>query len=253
MALSPRDLYVVKANELIQKSRFDLTLQQQKIILYLISKIQMEDEEFQLYEFDIQEFSKVCGFTGKTHTMLKDAIKAIADKSIWVKLDNGKETLLRWIEKPYIDYNKGIVQIKLDRDMKPYLLQLKKDFTKYELIWTLSFSCKYSIRLYELVSSIQYNELDSFKKTYDLEEFKLLMGADNYKSYKDFRVRALEPAIEEINKYSNKIVKYEAIKKNKSVVKVALTVSTKSIQDRALAYAEIENEIGVYEEEVEEE
>lgn len=245
---NPRDLEVVKANQLIQKSRFDLTLQQQKIVLYLISKIRLEDEDFQLYEFDIKEFSKVCGFTGNNYALLKDSIKAIADKSLWVKLDNGKETLLRWIEKPYIDYNKGIVQIKLDRDMKPYLLQLKKDFTKYELLWILAFSCKYSIRLYELVSSIQYKDLQEFKRIYSLEELKTLLGAETYKTYKDFRVRALQPAVDEINRYSNKNISFEAIKKGRSIEKIAITVNDKQILDAANSWAEIERKIGVYEE-----
>ena len=53
-----RDRYVVKANELIQKSRFNLTLQQQKIVLYLISQIERNDKEFKLYSFSIQQFCK---------------------------------------------------------------------------------------------------------------------------------------------------------------------------------------------------
>ena len=56
-----RDKLVVKANELIQKSRFNLSLQQQKIILYLISQIDRNDKEFKLYSFSIQHFCKVCG------------------------------------------------------------------------------------------------------------------------------------------------------------------------------------------------
>ena len=84
---------VVKANELIQKSRFSLSLQQQKVVLYLISQITPQDEDFKLYEFSIVEFCKVCGIdysNGKNYADLKEAVKEIADKSIWVKLDNGK-------------------------------------------------------------------------------------------------------------------------------------------------------------------
>lgn len=44
--MDSRQMFVVKANALIQKSRFSLSLQQQKIVLYLISKIQPNDEEF---------------------------------------------------------------------------------------------------------------------------------------------------------------------------------------------------------------
>ena len=58
---SQRDAMVVKSNDLIQRSRFHLTLQQQKIVLYLISHITPYDDEFKLYDFDIADFCKVCG------------------------------------------------------------------------------------------------------------------------------------------------------------------------------------------------
>ena len=54
-----KDQRVVKSNDLIQKSRFDLSLQEQKIILYLISQITPYDEEFKLYEFSITDFCKI--------------------------------------------------------------------------------------------------------------------------------------------------------------------------------------------------
>ncbi|MDE7246892.1 MAG: replication initiation protein, partial [Lachnospiraceae bacterium] len=146
--LELRNKTVTKANDLIQKSRFNLSLQQQKIVLYLISQITSADEDFKLYEFSIAEFCRVCGINdnnGKTYQDLKMAIKEIADKSLWVAVDEKRETLLRWIEKPYIDAGSGTIQIRLDSDMRPFLLQLKQNFTTYELLWTLHFKSKYTI------------------------------------------------------------------------------------------------------------
>jgi hypothetical protein len=56
-----RNYRVVKHNDLIQRSRYDLGTQEQKIILYLITKIKPEDSVLKLYEFNIQEFCEVCG------------------------------------------------------------------------------------------------------------------------------------------------------------------------------------------------
>ena len=142
-----RNKMVVKANDLIQKSRFDLSLQQQKIILFLISHIEPSDKEFKLYEFSVIDFCQVCGIdytAGKNYKDIKKAIKEIADKSVWIKTQDDEETLLRWVEKPYINKNSGTIKIRLDEDMKPYLLQLKKNFTQYELIYTLQFKSKYT-------------------------------------------------------------------------------------------------------------
>ena len=133
---------VRKANELIQRARFSLSLQQQKIILYLISKIQPTDTEFHEYQFEIKAFCEACGIDsdgGTVYSEIREAIKNIADKSLWVKLPNGRETLLRWIEKAHIETGTGILTIRLDNDMKPYLLQLNKNYTTYDLIFTLTF------------------------------------------------------------------------------------------------------------------
>lgn len=218
---------IFKANELIQKSRFSLTLQQQKIILYLISQITPCDEDFKLYEFSIVDFCKVCGIdydNGKNYADLKNDIKEIADRSIWVKLPNGQDTVLRWIEKAYISENSGIIQIKLDKDLKPYLLQLKEFFTQSELFLTLKFNSKYSMRLYELIKSIYYNESDPYEQVFSLEELKGLLGAETYPTYQKFKDRALEPALKEINEYSDKLVSYQPIKHGRSFTEIKLII-----------------------------
>lgn len=238
-----------KANELIQQSRFDLSTQQQKVVLYLISQISPADEDFKECEFDIIDFCKVCGIdydSGRNYEMLKTQIKKIADKSIWVKLgDDEVETLLRWIEKPYINKRSGKIRIKLDEDMKPFLLQLRKNYTQYELIYTLHFKSKYSIRLYELIKSIHYNELETYKRFYTIEEIRNLLGVEDGKllDFKNLKARVLSPAIEEINLYSDKVVVPEWIKKVNKVVGVEITISSKEIQDRMNVLADIEREM----------
>ena len=218
---------VTKSNELIQKSRFSLSLQQQKIILYLISSITPYDEDFKLYSFSIQQFCKVCGIDLGHYAELKAQIKNIADKSIWLQLPNGKETLLRWIEKPYINERDGVIQIKLDQDMKPFLLQLKENFTCYEIIWTLHFKSKYTIRLYELVKSIHFHELEEYQREYSVNELRRLLDAEKYERWVHFRQRVLDPAVQEINEYSDKNVVWQPIKRGRSIERIRFTITAK--------------------------
>lgn len=237
---------VVKANDLIQKSRFNLSLQQQKIVLYLISQITPFDEDFKLYEFSIPEFCKICGIdltSGGNYQTLKAAIKDIADKSIWVTIED-EETLLRWIEKPYVNKQSGIIKIRLDNDMKPFLLQLKENFTSYELIWTLHFKSKYTIRLYELIKSIHFHELEEYRREYSLEDLRRLLDADKYERWIHFKQRVLEPSIEEINSYSDKNVIWEPIKKGKSVERIRFIITTKDSLEAERLRDKIVKEMG---------
>jgi Initiator Replication protein. len=122
-----RNYRVTKANSLIQKTRFSLTLQEQKILLYLITKIQPRDTEFTEYTFSIKEFCEICGIDNVgMYTSLKDTLKKLADRSFWAVIDdNGTESLLRWITTVRTNPRSGTVKIKLHEDMRPFLLNLK--------------------------------------------------------------------------------------------------------------------------------
>ncbi len=245
--LTLRDKRVTKANELIQKSRFSLSVRQQKIVLYLISQITPNDENFKLYEFNIVDFCRVAGIDvqgGKSYIEIKEHIKEIADKSIWVRLDDGRETLLRWIERPYIDYNSGTIQIKLDELMRPYLLQLKENFTSYELIYTLAMKSKYSIRLYELIKSIHFQELKEYEKKFQIEELKKILDAEKYKNFKDFHARVLKPAVKDINTYTDKLINYDVLLKGRKAVAIAFTIKTKDSLGCAKVRSDINKELG---------
>ena len=245
--LQIRHSTVVKSNDLIQKSRFSLSLLQQRILLYLISQITPVDDDFKLYEFSIAEFCKVCGisYNGRSYNEIKAIIKDIADKSVWIKLaDEKTETLVRWIEKPYINADDGYIRIKLDADMKPYLLQLRENFTQFELIYTLKMKSKYSIRLYELIKSIHYNELKEYVRTYKVEELKVLLDGTSYNTFKDFHQRVLKPAVEEINKFTDKIINYEQIKNGRKTIAIQFTIGSKEADDRLKIIHDIDKEFG---------
>jgi len=130
---------IVKANDLIQKSRFNLQAQEQKIILYLISKIKPDNNDFILQDISIPEFCQVCGIdekSGKNYKDIKDAIKSLAEKKAWLMLEDETEVLISWINKAWVNKHSGNIKIRLDDDMKPYLLQLQTRFTQYELLYT---------------------------------------------------------------------------------------------------------------------
>ena len=190
----------------------------------------------------------MCGIdceNGKNYQDIKAAIKEIADKSVWIKLDDDEETLLRWIEKPYINKRSGTIKIRLDEDMKPFLLQLKENFTQYELLWTLHFRSKYTIRLYELIKSIHFRELESYTREYRLDELRQMLDAETYTTYQTFKTRVLMPAVNEINNYSDKNLTYEPIKRGRSVYSIRFSIGTKEPMERIKLQSDIEKEFGL--------
>lgn len=225
-----------KNNDLIQKSRFSLTTQQQKVVLYLISQIKPYDDDFKLYRFSIKDFCEICHIdpkSGKNYSDLKNAIKRIADKSIWIKqTDTGKQTLVRWIEKPFIDDNSGVIELRLDADLKPYLLHLTDNYTEYEWIWIAQFESKYSIRLYEFLQSINDAQCGYYERTLELSELRRVLDAENYTIFADLYRRVLVPATTEVTKYSDKEVRMERVYTGRRVTGITFKVRSKENMGR---------------------
>jgi len=238
-----REYNVVKANELIQNSRFNLNLQEQKIILYLISKIKPSDTNLEEYSFDIQNFCQVCGIdydNGKNYQNLKKTLQDLHNKSLWVKINNKTEILFSWISgAAIINEGNGIVQIRLHESMAPYLLELQKNFTKYGLIYILAMKSQYSIRFYETLKSCE----NLHRKTFTVDELKkaFMCERGSYNNFNNFKTYVLDIAMKEINTLTDISIEYNTLKEGKKVTQVEFTIKLKTeITERLKTFAEIE-------------
>ena len=217
-----RNELVVKRNELIRNTRYDLSLTEQKIITYIISKINAEDSSIKNVRFNISEYCDVVGISkgGRGYELVKESIREIRNKSWWIKLDK-KEILFSWIDTATIEENSGNINITLSESLKPFLINIKENFTKYELINILVLNSKYSIRLYELFKS--YLWLGGFDIT--IEDFRKLIGVgDKYKDYTELKRNIILPCINEINKYTDLDVSFDVEKRRKSVYKLKFKI-----------------------------
>lgn len=236
-----RGFPVVKHNDIIQKARFNLTTQEQKIILFLISKINSTGEDLPDLWFDIKEFCEVCDINYHgNYNFLRNSIKSLADKSIWVKQDviyNGKieeeESLLRWFHDVYVYSRSGKIKVMFHDKMKPYLIGLIKNFTRYELLNILGMKSQYAIRLYELFKSYAFKN----KISISLDDLKrMLMAEKLYSNFFDFRKNVLNIAINEINRVSDINVSWEVSgRKGKKVTELVFRIKEKTSHEKLIA------------------
>ncbi len=267
-----RDYIVSKSNQIVQKSRYNFTVSEQRTIAYICSKIKpieaidrAKGTPFQLdYEFNILDYARVCSIekNGKFYNEAKAILKSVADKSMWLILPDGSETLVRWLAKVTTNKRSGIVKIKIDEDLAPYLFDLQSKFLSYGLKNILNMKSQYSIRLYELVKSYHdmkvgqtdhrdfAEKIRNPKKTYwtmELEELKKLLMVENIKTYnnfKDFRKKVLEIAQKEINELTDITLYFEPITKGRKTVKVKFTIISKTMMERISADAKNDELLG---------
>jgi len=223
---------VVKANVLIQNSYFDMSALQQRLMLFIISKIQQAGVEYDSCEFTVTEFCEIVQIdrkSGENYMRIKKAVNEIANASVLIKNEHGVETLVHWIEKPYIDQRSGRIKVRLDQDIKPFLLNLKKNFTQCKLYYIMNLKSKYSIRLYELLKSYFYNPNEPFAWTFWLPQFKEQLSAQNYTTFNDFKRRCLIPAVEDINKCTDLTVQWYPEKRGRSIIGITFVYKKKAL------------------------
>lgn len=235
---------VTKSNKLIQKTRYSLTLQEQKILLYIVQKVKPTDTEFETYLFSIREFCDIAGINysnGKNYTNIKKAILGLKNKSFWFTMPDGSEVTMDWIAKAKISPDKSTIEVRLDDDLKPYLVELKDFFVSYKFYYVMTMKSQFSIRLYELLKS--YENLGKVAFKIETLKDRLDLLPDKFSQWNDLKRFVIEKAINEINLLTDLNVEYEPIKEGRSVVKVKFFISEKSQEATLESEKQIEKRI----------
>jgi plasmid replication initiation protein len=239
-----RNYPVVKANALIQKTRYNLTLQEQKLVLHIIQLIQPKDDDFKKYVFSVREYCQICEIaerSGKNYQNIKKSLKTLSDKSFWLTQDDDTETLMRWIDKVKVHPRLGTIEVKLDSELKPYLLQLKKFYTKYNYLYVSAMRSEYSIRFYELLKSYENQR----QVVFSVEEIRKRLQVPDGKlpRWQDVRRRVIDQSQKEINELTDIQIKYETLKKGRKIEKVLFSIFTKDGKQQVIAQQRVERRL----------
>lgn len=217
-----KDSLIVKSNQLIE-ARYDLSLNEQKIVLYAASKLDRGLDEFDSIEFDIKEFTELLDTKGKRYDEIRDIIAGLRRKDIIIDTDE-QEYIAGWIAGATFYKNTGKVELEFSKKLVPYLLQLKNKFTRYQLKNILYLKGKYSIRFYELLK--QYEKIRS--RQFELEELKQMLFIESqYDRIYDLKRFVLEPSVEEINEHTDINISYTDITKGRKVIGFTFKVEPK--------------------------
>lgn len=220
-----QSLPVVMGNELIQKSRYSLSLMEQKALLFMVSKITPNDEPDKEYPFSFSEFEAVCNLNkdgGKSKALVNQMLIGMKMKPIEIRLSEKSRVITSWFNDAVIDEATQTIKISFSKYLIPYLYHLQTFYTLFLLEHTLPMKSKYGIRLYEFICSVRNK---GFKQRYSLDEIKTRLGCENdYNKFVDFRIWAIEPALDDINTFTDMEVKVEYIKTGRKVSHIEFTI-----------------------------
>ena len=231
------DYYVAMANKLIS-GKSSLDVKSAKLIRTTIMQIKKDDTEIYPYEISIKQFAELIDLKS-TSDLYRDVKKTCEEllKQIVVIGDKNDPKkawkAFQWVS--YCEYRDGYVYIKLNEELKPYLVGLKQYYTQYHLQNILVMKSAYSIRIYELIMMELKNTsprpgnpleitimMDVLRRATDTEK-KLLKS-------NDFKKRVIDPAQKEINNlfWLFKISEVRPVKRSRSIVGYTFKIESRN-------------------------
>ena len=197
--IKPKRL-VSQSNKLTE-ARYSLSVGEQRLVLSILSLISPDDAELKEYSIRAAELRKLLGV--KHHGMkeqVKKALSQLSTRSITIQKEDGF-LIANWFSSAEYKESEGRVIITVDAKLKPYLLQLKEQFTQFNLFTVASFRSAYTIRIYMLLK--QYEKIGH--REFELSEFRLLLGVDDskYKQFKELNRCIIKQAQTDFNKKEN--------------------------------------------------
>ena len=224
---------VYESNEFIRKVKVGASKQALNCLFYIASQIKSKDylADYKAKNgsypldvwFNLADMRDAMGIekNGKNNADLKACLESLKKPLFWqtvmIPSEDGTEMweaeeCVSVLDAVYIVGKQNRVKVTFSTTMIPYFYELEQ-FTKTELkqLYSLENKEMYSTLLYRLCKSYQGMGIFSIS----LEQFKLLCGVENSKSYErfpDFRRYVLESAISDINKNTDINVTYTAKK-----------------------------------------
>ncbi|MCK5521420.1 MAG: replication initiation protein [Candidatus Marinimicrobia bacterium] len=209
-----KEVTIYKSNELVTAS-YDLSLQEQRIVLVMASLIRQDDEEFKLYKIKITDFLEVVGLKSQTkYKDLQEITRNLWKKELIIRKKDGRPLQMGWLASA--EYYPGYIELEFSVKLKPFLLHLKEKYTAYQLGFALSLKGKYSIRFYELMKECAYKK----EKYYGYDELReiLTIPENKYKQYGHFKAKIINSSQTELKKKTDISFTFKEAKKGRKVI-----------------------------------
>lgn len=211
----PDNPLTVQSNELIH-AKYEMTSLQKKILLMLISKIQPDDIDFKPYRIRARDFLEAADLKStQIYGKLKSATEGLLSKVFHIKKSTGMLQITILSSAEYFE-GRGVMELCFDPKLKPYLLQLKEQFTIVPLKQVLGLRSVYAIRIYEMLQ--QFKSTGFFISRVDDLKYKLNLEG-KYKSYNLFKKNVILQAQKELST-TDMAFTFEEIKEGRKIERI---------------------------------
>ena len=158
--------YITKSNDLIQRTKYSLPRNEQKILFMLLSKIDQrhDTDASKYYTISFDDFAKLTGVNAMDSgyaNYLRKTIENLENRMFWVPLGNEQYKTMSWVNRgSIVDMKKKTISMRFNPDIWKDIAQLTSNYTSYSIEYLLMMQSTYSMRVYEIILSYDNGNRD---------------------------------------------------------------------------------------------
>lgn len=235
------DSQIRQANALAKSSQ-ELDLLEKRLLLIAMSRIQSTDTELLTHRIYMHELIEVFG--QNPYARAKRAAEGLLRRVVHVAKGNNSydqfqwTTLARYVSSASSDNGESYIEIRLNEELSPYLLELRDRYNVIPLLDVLPLQSFNAQRLYEILWHDSHGMRKQFL-TYDIPDLKWALGlrtrrtergktvwVEKYKNWRDFR-KLLLRAQKDFEEHGRLRFEFEPITHGRATRQVRFRLSLK--------------------------
>jgi plasmid replication initiation protein len=238
--------FEVRHHNIITTARYDYSACQIDIMFYMLSILRPYDNHETVYRLHVREIENITGRKWN-YQQLKEATENMGSKMF--EVENEKSYKQIWMFQQ-VEYLKGMgcVEIRLSEAIRPYLFDLKNNFTSFELYSALKISSKFAKRIYTICSQWKdvgqtgFMEIDALKIMLKLKD-PSGKEPDQFKQFSQFKEKVLDIAVKQINENTDLKLSYNLVKEGRAFKKIRFFIDLQKTSQLAIPFELSEEDI----------
>jgi hypothetical protein len=225
---------VTQANPLAL-SRQEMGLLTKRLLVLALSDITREDHDLEPIRITAWEYAQIFNIRGKSiYSRIEDSARELLEQTVQIKEPNGDWIMFQWVSEARYDSGRdskdklACIELKIHDKLKPFLLQLRRDFSIIPTDQLLSFESFNSMRLFEVLYTASYGG-EKPRLTFDVDDLKMRLGLEGkYERFKDFTY-VLDRAQAEFRRYTCLRFAYRGVKVGRKYQQVVIELSKNDV------------------------
>lgn len=229
----------IRQHNAITTARYEMTACEMDIVFYLLSLIKKEDERGVMYQVRVKDLMAITGREWQ-YNQFMEATSNLRSREYLIEDEKRVLQVGLLASAEYIK-GAGVIELEVSEKVRPYLIDLKNNFTSFRLHAAFSLTSKYAKRIYQIAS--QWKDVGE-SKTFSLHDFKVMLmlkdprekEPEQYIKFSMFKKFVLDTAVNQINAHTDLKIRYDLVKKGRSYHSIRFYINTQAPEQLPLPF-----------------